>query len=56
MYNCEQIFSLMNLNKSDLIKSTDDEYFAAVLRIATTTFTPNIRKHVSKFDQHHLSH
>jgi hypothetical protein len=34
----------MKLNKSDLRVRMTGEYFAAVLRIASSSFTPNIEK------------
>jgi len=55
-YVCEQTFSIMKHNKSDLRSQMTDEHLAAVLRIATTNMQPNFDKLVYDFKQLHFSH
>jgi hypothetical protein len=57
IYPCEQTFSLLQLNKSDVrIIWMTDISLAAVVRIAMSTFTPNTGQLVSSCKQHRLSH
>lgn len=47
-YICEQTFSLMKLNKNRLRTRLTDEHLQDVLRLATSSFNPDINKLVSK--------
>ncbi|XP_049333458.1 general transcription factor II-I repeat domain-containing protein 2A-like [Astyanax mexicanus] len=47
-YICEQMFSLMKLNKSPLRTRLTDENLQAVLRLATTSLEPDINQLVSE--------
>ncbi|MGH0162498.1 UNVERIFIED_CONTAM: hypothetical protein FKN15_042874 [Acipenser sinensis] len=47
-YICEQVFSLMKLNKSHLRTRLTDDDLHAVLRVATTSLEPNIPQLVTE--------
>lgn len=54
-YICEQTFSLLSRNKSNIRNRLSDENLHSILRLATTKFDPNIKKLVSE-SQCQVSH
>ncbi|KAK0141946.1 General transcription factor II-I repeat domain-containing protein 2 [Merluccius polli] len=55
-YICEQIFSLMTLNKSRLRTKMTDDHLCDVLRISTTKLTPDLPAILQAKAQLHCSH
>ena len=53
-YVCEQLFSKMKLTKSKMRTSLTDDHLNATLRLATSSFKPDI-KTLSQEKQHHSS-
>ncbi|XP_066947038.1 EPM2A-interacting protein 1-like [Macrobrachium rosenbergii] len=47
-FACEQLFSVMNINKSRLRSKLSDEHLNSILKIATKSFTPNFDALVKK--------
>uniref|UniRef100_A0A8C6UL32 Uncharacterized protein n=1 Tax=Neogobius melanostomus TaxID=47308 RepID=A0A8C6UL32_9GOBI len=55
-YICEQMFSLLTLNKSRLRTKMTDSHLCDVLRISTTKFTPDLPAILKSKAQQHYSH
>lgn len=55
-YICEQTFSVMKHNKSKTRPRLTDGHLEAVLKIATSNFTPDYEKLVGNCKQLHVSH
>ncbi|CAM5151232.1 unnamed protein product [Eretmochelys imbricata] len=55
-YVCEQIFSLLNYNKSRYRSQLTDQHLSSVLRISTTRMKLDFDAIVKKGDQLHCSH
>ena len=55
-YVCEQIFSVMNINKSRHRSKLTDQHLKSILRIARTKTTPDFDSLAKKGDQQHCSH
>jgi len=55
-YICEQILSLLTLNKSRLRARMTDSHIRAVLRISTTKLIPDLPAVLQTKAQHHCSH
>uniref|UniRef100_A0A8C7XTI4 HAT C-terminal dimerisation domain-containing protein n=1 Tax=Oryzias sinensis TaxID=183150 RepID=A0A8C7XTI4_9TELE len=55
-YICEQIFSLLNQNKSRLRSRMTDSHLCEVLRVSTTKLSPDIPAILQSKGQHHCSH
>lgn len=47
-YICEQAFSVMNLNKSKLRSSLTDEHLHAIMRVASSGLSPDIKELAAK--------
>ncbi|XP_067940461.1 general transcription factor II-I repeat domain-containing protein 2A-like [Watersipora subatra] len=55
-YLCEQLFSIMNINKASNSSQLTDQHLRSILRIATTKLTPDFDALAKKGDQQHCSH
>ena len=53
---CEQMFSIMNINKSRHRSKLTDQHLKSTLRIATTKITADFDSLAKKRDQQHSSH
>jgi len=51
-YLCEQTFSVMNMNKTQLRSNLTDNNLSSILRLATTKLEPNIEKVVESIQAH----
>ncbi|XP_049947909.1 general transcription factor II-I repeat domain-containing protein 2A-like [Schistocerca serialis cubense] len=55
-YICEQSFSCLNINKSKYRNCLTDSNLQAVMRISTSSLTPDFKKNVQNCDRMQLSH
>ncbi|XP_059845272.1 general transcription factor II-I repeat domain-containing protein 2-like [Hypanus sabinus] len=55
-YLCEQVFSVMNINKACHRSKLTDQHLRSTLRIATTKLNPDFDALAKKGDQQHCSH
>ncbi|XP_067933035.1 general transcription factor II-I repeat domain-containing protein 2A-like [Watersipora subatra] len=55
-YVCEQMFSIMNINKASHRSQLTDQNLRSILRIVTTKLTPDFDALAKKGDQQHCSH
>ncbi|PVD37222.1 hypothetical protein C0Q70_04217 [Pomacea canaliculata] len=55
-YICEQTFSTMNINKTNLRSKLTDVHVQSLLRISTSDMQPEFKQLVDNFDRPQLSH
>ena len=51
-YICEQVFSILNLNKNKLRKKITDDHLWDTIRIATTKVIPNLHSIIQRKQLH----
>ena len=55
-YICEQTFSTMNINKTNLRSNLTDVHVQSLLRISTSDMQPEFKQLVDNFDRPQMSH
>ena len=56
IYICEQTFSTMNINKTNLRSNLTDVHVQSLLRISTSDMQPEFKQLVDNFDRPQMSH